>query len=473
MTGSVASRNALRPGEVADRPPVLGRIARFGLLVGPLLSMLDSSIVNVAVPAIAKDFAADLHDVKWVVSGYLLALGVSLAATSYLARRFGTLRVYGLSAIAFVLASAGCALAPSVNVLIGLRAVQGLAGAPLVPLALSILLGGAGLRSGAIPVSAALVLFLAPALGPTLGGLLLAGADWRWIFLVNVPVGLLGVMALARVPGAVGSPADRGARFDSPAFGLLAVGLVAALFGASEGAASGWLSWGTAGPLVGGLLLLAGYASWAPHRNHPPVDLAMAHHPGAVLALVLQVACSVAVFGTLFLMPVFTESLQGHSALETGLALLPQGVLMGLGTYVGQRVAGRVRLRTLVVGGFALLAGASVFLMLLERGTPLWVVAAILSGRAVAVGFVTTPLLVATLAPLAENQLADGNTLFSIVQRVGGSIGVGLLGSMIAGATTLAGAIAQFHKAGAALVAVALVAAVAGTFLPDPAPATE
>lgn len=166
MTGSVASRNALRPGDVADRPPVLSRIARFGLLVGPLLSMLDSSIVNVAVPAIAKDFAADLHDVKWVVSGYLLALGVSLAATSYLARRFGTLRIYGLSAIAFVLASAGCALAPSVEVLIGLRAVQGLAGAPLVPLALSILLGGAGLRSGAIPVSAALVLFLAPGSTP-------------------------------------------------------------------------------------------------------------------------------------------------------------------------------------------------------------------------------------------------------------------------------------------------------------------
>lgn len=183
-----------------------------------------------------------------------------------------------------------------------------------------------------------------------------------------------------------------------------------------------------------------------------------------MLALVLQVACSVAAFGTLFLMPVFTESVQGHTALETGLALLPQGVLMGLGTYVGQRVAARVRLRTLVVG---------VFLMLLARGTPLWVVAAILSGRAVAVGFVTTPLLVATLAPLAENQLADGNTLFSIVQRVGGSIGVGLLGSMIAGATTVDGAIAQFHEAGAALVAVALVAAVAGTFLPDPATATE
>ena len=99
-----------------------------------------------------------------------------------------------------------------------------------------------------------------------------------------------------------------------------------------------------------------------------------------------------------------------------------------------------------------LTAGASVFLMRLERGTP---------------------LLVATLAPLAENQLADGNTLFSIVQRVGGSIGVGLLGSTIAGATTLDGAIAQFHKAGAALVVVALVAAVAGTFLPDSAAATE
>jgi EmrB/QacA subfamily drug resistance transporter len=442
----------------------LGRVARFGLLVGPVLSMLDSSVVNVAVPVIADDLGAGLHEVQWVVSGYLLALGLSLAATSFLARRFGTLRVYAVSAVAFVVVSAGCAFAPSIGVLIGLRVAQGLAGAPLVPLALSILLGGAGTRRSSVPVSAALVLFLAPALGPTLGGLLVAGGGWQWIFLVNLPVGALGVAALLRVPAGVGSPADVGARFDPAAFAVLAVGLVLTLFGASEGTASGWGSLQAGGSLVAGLVLLVLYALWAPRRAHPPVDLAMVRDRRAALGLGLQVICSVVAFGTVFLMPVFTESVQGHTAMQTGLALLPQGVLMGVGTWAGQRLVSRLPLRTVVTAGFAGLAVASLLLLTLELSTPLWVVAAILSGRALAVGLVTTPLLVALLAPLAEHQLADGNTLFSIVQRVGGSVGVSLLATTVAGATTATLAVHRFHVAGAVLVGLAVLA-VAGSLL--------
>src|ERR1700712_1917360 len=169
----------------------LGAIARYGLLVGPLLSMIDSSIVNVAVPSIARDFgthgnAVDLSQIQWVVSGYLLALGVSLAATAYLAKRFGVLPVYMVSMVLFVLSSAACAAAGNVDWLIAFRALQGFVGAPLVPLALSILLGKDGIGGGKIPISAALTLFLAPALGPTLGGLLIGAGGWRCIFLVNV-----------------------------------------------------------------------------------------------------------------------------------------------------------------------------------------------------------------------------------------------------------------------------------------------
>lgn len=446
----------------------LGPVARFGLLVGPVLSMLDSSVVNVAVPVIARDLGSGLREVQWVVSGYLLALGLSLAATSFLARRYGTLRVYTVSAVAFVIVSAGCALAPSVEVLVALRAAQGLAGAPLVPLALSILLGGSGARRSAIPVSAALVLFLAPALGPTLGGLLLLGGRWEWIFLVNVPVGALGIAALLRVPRGVGSPADPAARFDPAAFAVLGGGLVLALLGAFEATVSGWGSLEAGGSLLAGLALLVVYALWAPRRQHPPVDLAMVRDPRAALGLGLQVVCSVVAFGTVFLMPVFTESVQGHTAMQTGVALLPQGVLMGVGTWAGQRLAARVPLRTLVAGGFAGLAAASLLLLTLDLTTPLWVVATILSGRALAVGLVTMPLLVALLAPLDESQLADGNTLFSIVQRVGGSVGVSVLAAIVAGATTPALAVERFHLAGGVMVGLAALAAVGALFLREP-----
>jgi EmrB/QacA subfamily drug resistance transporter len=445
----------------------IGAVARYGLLIGPLLSMIDSSIVNVAVPDIAKELKAELDEVQWVVSGYLLALGVALAATSYLAKRFGTLRVYTVSMVLFVLVSAACAIAPNIEFLIGFRALQGFVGAPLVPLALSILLGKDGIGGGKIPISAALVLFLAPALGPTIGGLLIGAGGWRWIFLVNVPVGIIGLILLLRVPKNVGAAANRSTRFDPIGFLLLAVGLTGALYGATEGTSQGWDSPLSYLPLGAGLLLLVVYTFWALRRPQPAVNVQMIRHRNSALALVLQVLCSVVAFGTVFLLPVFTQSVQGHSAVATGLALLPQGIIMGVGTFAGQKLSARIPLRVLVVTGFVILAISSVFLLFLEQDTPLWVTALILSGRAIAIGFVTTPLLVAMLAPLPEEELADGNTLFNITQRLGGSIGVSILGSIVAGGATIAATIASFHQVGGILIAIAVVAAIASLWLTE------
>jgi len=448
----------------------IGAVARYGLLVGPLLSMIDSSIVNVAVPDIATELSTRAHpvqldQVQWVVSGYLLALGVALAATSYLAKRFGTLRVYMISMVLFVLASAACAIAPNIEFLIAVRAVQGFVGAPLVPLALSILLGKDGISGGKIPISAALVLFLGPALGPTLGGFLIEAGGWRWIFLVNVPVGIIGLLLMLRVPKDVGAAANRATSFDPVGFGLLAIGLTGALFGATEGTANGWDSASSYLPLGIGAVLLVAYTFWALRRREPAVDLRMIEHKTSALALLLQVLCSVISFGTVFLMPVFTQSVQGYSAFETGLALLPQGIIMGLGTWAGQKLSAYISLRVLVVSGFVILVASSIFLVYLEQDTPLWATAVMLAGRAVAIGFVTTPLLVAMLAPLPEEQMADGNTLFNITQRLGGSIGVSILGSLVAGGATLAATIDSFHFVGWVLVALAALSAVVSLWL--------
>ena len=443
----------------------LGAVARYGLLVGPLLSMIDSSIVNVAVPDIGRELNAPLDEVQWVVSGYLLALGVALAVTAYAAKRFGTMRVYTISMILFVLVSAACAVAPDIGSLIAFRAVQGFVGAPLVPLALSILLGKDGIGGGTIPISAALTLFLAPALGPTLGGLLIGAGGWRWIFLVNVPVGIVGLLLLLRVPRNLGAPANASIRFDPVGFTLLAAGLTGALFGATEGSAEGWGEPISYLPLGIGVVLLVVYTFWALHRPNPAVNVQMFRHRNSAVALVLQVLCSVVAFGTVFLLPVFTQSVQGYSAIATGLALLPQGIIMGVGTYAGQKLSGRISLRLLVVSGFLILAASSVFLLFLEQGTPLWVTALILSGRAIAIGFVTTPLLIAMLAPLREDELADGNTLFNITQRLGGSIGVSILGSIVAGGATLEATIDAFHFVGAILIGLALIGAVLALWL--------
>lgn len=449
----------------ASPAPPIGAVARYGLLIGPLLSMIDASIVNVAVPSIATELVAPLNEVQWVVSGYLLALGVSLALTAYLAKRFGTMRVYAISMVAFVLASAACAIAPNIELLIAFRVLQGFVGAPLVPLALSVLLGKDGIGGGKVPVSAALVLFLAPALGPTIGGLLIGAGGWRWIFLVNVPVGIIGLLLLLRVPKGLGAQANRSTRFDPLGFALLAVGLTAALLGATNGTADGWGSPWAWGLLSGGLVLLVLYTVWALRVPHPAVNVQMIKHRNSAIAIVLQVLCSIVAFGTVFLIPVFTQSVQNHSAFVTGLALLPQGIVMGLGTVVGQKLSERVPLKVLVSFGFAVLAVSSVYLLYIQQDTPLWLTSLALCGRAIAIGFVTTPLLVAMLAPLPEEQLADGNTLFNITQRLGGSIGVSILGSIVAGGATLAGTIEAFHYVGGIMIVIAVAAGLLSLFL--------
>src|SRR5215831_14067213 len=220
------------PTSTPGTSPRLPTVLRLCFLAGPMLSMIDSSVVNVAVPVIVRGLHTSLNSAAWAVSGYLLGLACGLAATPWLARRFGTLRAYGVALLAFTVASAGCALVPTVGLLIAARVVQGLAGAPMVPLAMSLILdpSRSGDRGRGMPASAGIVLFAAPALGPAVGGLLISAFGWRSVFLVNVPVGLLalaGVRAGAgRALPAGGGPdqPDRGARLDAVGLILLAAG---------------------------------------------------------------------------------------------------------------------------------------------------------------------------------------------------------------------------------------------------------
>src|SRR6516162_10530605 len=178
MTADVTSPESTEVAAAAARLPLRLRLA---FLAGPMLSMIDSSVVNVAVPVIVRGLHTTLDTAAWAVSGYLLGLACGLAATPWLARRFGTLPAYTAAMAAFTLASAACALVPTVGVLIGARVVQGLAGAPMVPLAMSLILDPRrGARS--MPASAGIVLFAAPALGPAIGGLLISAFGWRSVF---------------------------------------------------------------------------------------------------------------------------------------------------------------------------------------------------------------------------------------------------------------------------------------------------
>jgi MFS family permease len=195
----------------------LSTLTRLAFLGGPMLSMIDSSVVNIAVPHIVTDLHTSLGIAAWTVSGYLLGLAAGLAATPWLARRFGTLPAYQVALAGFIVASACCAFAPTVGVLIATRVLQGLAGAPMVPLAMGLLLGKqtGGVRT--MPVSAGLLLFAAPALGPAVGGLLISQFGWRSVFLINLPIGIAAWAGVQPARRVLADGADRGARLDLPA----------------------------------------------------------------------------------------------------------------------------------------------------------------------------------------------------------------------------------------------------------------
>ena len=457
-------------------PPRPGPLVQYALLAGPMLSMLDSSIVNVAVEPIARELHASLTTVQWTVSGYLLALGAGLAGTAYLARRFGTLPVYLASVIAFTIASGLCALAPDAGLLVAARVVQGLVAAPLVPLAMSMLLGRSpnqghgpdGGRRGARSISplAGLMLFLGPALGPTVGGALIAAAGWRAIFLTNVPVGALAAVAVRFVPAALAPGRTPGARFDLPGLILLAAGLTGLLFGASQGGAAGWASAATLIPLAAGAALVAGYVSWALRRDQPALDLSLARQVVPALSMGLCALASVVTWAAVFLLPVFVQTAAGRSAIAAGLALLPQGLITGLSTALAPRLLTGLTVRVTVLAGFAVLATASLGLLLVGAATPLWLIAVILACRSVSIGLVINPLLQALTEPLRPDQLGDATTLFNTWQRIAGSFGIGLIAALYAAHARAHGPVAALHLAGVVLALIAVAGLLAALALP-------
>ena len=414
------------PSRVAPVTETFTLAAQAGLLAGPFLSMVDSNIVNVAIPDIARQLGSPLATAQWVVSGYLLALAAMLAASAFLAKRLGTRRVYLASLLGFTISSGLCAVAPTIEALIALRALQGATAAPLVPLAMSMLLAGGG-SDKKMPPAAGIVLFLAPALGPTLGGLLIPLAGWPAIFLVNVPVGIVGFVAMSKVAARPSDRPDHDVPFDPVGLGLLALGLTLALYGAAEAPVVGWTADGAWPFLAIGALLISAYVVWSLRRAHPAVDLRLLRHGQTALAVGLSSLASVVMFVMLFLIPVFLESVQGLTPLQAGLVLLPQGLVTGLGTVLGEKLPVKYGLRRVVVVGMGVLTLSTAAMLLVDSGSPGWLVAAILSGRGLALGLTIQPLLHMMLGGLPPAQMADAATLFNVFQRLGGSIGISLL----------------------------------------------
>jgi EmrB/QacA subfamily drug resistance transporter len=438
--------------------PATRRIAAV-VVVGALLSLLDGTMVGVGLETIARDLGAGLAGAQWVAHGYLLALAVSLPACGWLARRIGAGRLWLLALAGFTLASALCAAAPTLGLLVAARVVQGLAAGLLVPAGQTLLGQAVGPRRlGRVMAVLASAVSVGPALGPVLGGLVVEGLSWPWLFLVNLPIGAAGLVAGLRVlPRGEPRPTDT---LDVVGLVLAGVGLSALVYGVTAwGAAAGHRE--LALPLAVGALGLGLFVRRTLRHPRPLTDLRLFADRGYAAATACATLTGAALFGSLLLFPLLFQLERGASVIVTGLWLVGHG----LGTAVAAPLAGRLTDRLggarVALAGCAGLVATTVPFALVDLGPLSTQVLLVLRGAAI--GFAAVPPTVAAYAAVRPDQLPDATTQLNALQRVGGAVGGALVATVLA-ATLPAGTRPAFAAAFWCLTAVS-VFALAGALL--------
>jgi DHA2 family multidrug resistance protein len=407
------------------------------VVFGAFASILDATIVNTALPTIQRDFKADLHLASYVATAYILAAGVAVPASAFLANRFGIKRIYLLSLTSFTIFSAICGIAPNIDVLILARVLQGAGGAALFPLSFAMLFSvfpdnERGKANGifGIPVLAA------PALGPTLGGYISEYIDWRWVFYVNVPVGVIGVLMGIRLLREV--PPRPETRFDVVGFLLAASGLGLLLFGLSNLAYDGWSSVRTvSGPIIVSLVLIAAFVPWELTRQQPLLNLRLYLRWNYTIGTLIIVIATIGLFGPGFLLPQYLQVLRGETPFQAGLLLLGQGVGAVIGTIISGQIYNRVGPRLLMTTGAVVLTVTSFMLAQWTTATAdLGLLPWILLLRGLGLPLTLQSTNAVALQGIRGQILPQATTLNVVVRNVTGSLAIGVLTTYLQQRTT-------------------------------------
>jgi EmrB/QacA subfamily drug resistance transporter len=454
-----------------DLDPHVRRIA-IVVVLGSIMTVLDTTIINVALATLSKDLHSPLSDIQWVVSAYLLALAAVIPLTAWAGRRFGAYRVYMAAIILFTLGSALCGLATSTSELIAFRVIQGVGGGMLMPMGMTILVQAAGRENLPTVMSAIGVpMVLAPVFGPTLGGLLLQSVSWHAIFLINVPIGIATVIVATRLlPRVRPQPGDAG-KLDWLGLALAATGTVGVTYGLSQSATSGsFASAAVVWPIVGGLLLIGGFILRSHHVDHPLLDLQLYRIRAYSAASVVMFCLGAALFGAMILMPLYFQLARGEDAIRTGLLLIPQA----LGSAVGMNRSALATHRlgaglTSLCGGIVVAIATIPFLFMTDT-TPYLVIATAMVVRGIGIGFAMMPAMTAAFGSVRHDQINDASPQLNVIQRVGGSLGTAVVAVVLqdklthlgapAGASGIATAFAQTYWWVLGLSLVSLIPAV-------------
>ncbi|MBM2619846.1 multidrug efflux MFS transporter [Actinoplanes sp. LDG1-06] len=407
------------------------------VLTGGVAVILDATIVSVALHELATDLGAGVGTIQWVTTAYLLALGVVIPTVGWLQGRLGAKRLWMAALTLFLLGSVLCAFAWDAPSLIGFRVVQGLGGGAMMPLMTTMIVQAAKESDRArLMTVVALPTAIGPILGPVIGGLILGAGDWRWLFLVNVPLCLAG-LALAAKWLPADQPSKR-VRLDLVGLLLMSPALVALLWGLSNVSGDGGFSrTDVIAPLIGGALLLAAFVLWALRRRGDAlVDLEVLRSRPTWAASALMFLSGASLYGAMLLLPLYWQELRGEDALGAGLLLIPQGVGSLLSRTAAARLLMRIGARGVSVLGFVLVGLATVPFAFAGADTSIWPLTAALFLRGLGLGMVIIPLMTVAFTGLAHAKIPHASIVTRIAQQVGGSAGVALLAVILSSAAS-------------------------------------
>jgi EmrB/QacA subfamily drug resistance transporter len=411
--------------------------------LGLFMAILDSTIVNVALPQMQTAFNTDRQTITWVVTAYFLAQAAVIPITGYLSDRIGAKLVFITSLVLFTLGSGLCALTPQIQpylafatgdkLLIAFRVLQGIGGGALFPLAFAVIFRVFPPAERA-PASAVVgvPILLAPAFGPTIGGYLTTYFDWSAIFTVNIPIGIVTLILAAIILR--GRKAERaandnepqaGARFDVLGLLLAMASSTALVYGITEASGpNGWSDQAADAYLIAGVVLLVAFVITELVVKDPVMDVRLFVNYTFSSANVLIWAVSGLLFGSLFLLPIFYEQVQGKSALDTGLALMSQGLAAAVATLATSRLYNSVGPRWLIAVGFLFItAGSYGFTQLTVDSTILsaqgWLVL-----RGLGLGFTNIPLQTLVVSGISNRAMARASSLVNVTRQIFGAVGI-------------------------------------------------
>jgi EmrB/QacA subfamily drug resistance transporter len=427
-------------------------------------------MVTLAIHTLVVKLHSTDGTIQWVTTAYLLAMAVAIPLTGWAESRWGGKRVWMAALVLFVVASVLCAVSWSDASLIGFRALQGFSAGLIFPLLQTLAVRAAGGHASSNLIAmVSLPIALGPILGPVVGGVILNGLSWRWLFLVNVPVIAVGLLAAWRF-----LPADRPdrtavrARLDMIGLLLLAPALAGILLGLSELSEDGGIGHvGVLAPLLAGVALLAAFIVWAsrPGERQPIVDIRLLRLRSLGSASAVLFTSGAAMYAGMFLLPLYCQQLRGESVLDAGLLMIPQGVGALASRFLVGKLVDRLGARAVTIASFLLTAVATIPFALAGPGTSLWWLDAVLLIRGLGIGAVLIPPMSVAYQDVPPAGIPHATMNTRIAQQVGASFGIAIV-AVVFQSMLAQGATSAFHGAFWWAIGITLAALIPALVLP-------